>query len=79
MLYFNDFIVFKLKLVDLSQQGDITLQLLLSYFERLHSSELPLRMVQLHCHACIHHVSLAQLATTLRPLSKIEGVSAKEL
>ena len=77
MCYFNDFIAFKLKLVDSSHtpQADIALQLIHVYFERLHSLELPLRIVHLHCHASIHHVSLAQLVTILRPLSKIEGVS----
>ena len=77
MHYFDDFIVFKLKSVDSSDvpQGDITLQLLRILFEGLHILGLPLRMVQLHCYASIHHVFLAQWVTKFRPLSKIEEVS----
>lgn len=79
LCYFMDFIAHKLMLVDPSHvpQGDIAQQFLHTYFdhfEHLHSREMPQRLVQLHCYASIHHLSLAQMATTLRPLSKIEGV-----
>lgn len=78
LCYFTDFITYKLKLVDSSHtpQGDIAQQLLHIYFERVHALELPLRIAHLHCHANVHHISLAKLVTLLRPLSKIEEVSA---
>jgi hypothetical protein len=71
--YFTDFIAYKLKFVGTSQE-DIAMKLLNNYFRNMHLLELPRRMVHLHCHASVHHISLAKLVTLLRPLSKIEGV-----
>ena len=75
--YFKDFIAQKLKLVspgDAPQGKDIAHQILHFYFNGLHNKEMPLKLVELHCHASIEHLSLAQMATNLRPLNKIEKV-----
>ena len=71
--YFTDFITYKLKLAGTPEE-DIVLQLLRIYFKDIHSLDLPMRMIHLHCHASVHHVSLAKLMTLLRPLRKIEEV-----
>ena len=83
--YFIDFITHKLKLVDPSHtpqghtpQGDLAQQILHTYFEQLHFCDMPQRVVQLHCWFNVYHLFLAQMATILRPLSKIEGVSGIE-
>ena len=78
--YFRDFIVHKLKLVspsDTSQQEDIAYQILHIYFDELHHKKMPQKLVELHCHANIEHLSLALMATNLRPLNKIERVRIK--
>ena len=84
--YFNDFITHKLKLVDPGHapqdhapqdhapHGDIAQQILQTYFEQLHVSEMPKRMVELHCYVNVGHLFLAKMATTLRPLSSIAKV-----
>lgn len=75
--YFKDFIACKLKLVDPSdalQQEDVAHEILHIYFEELHDKEMPQKLVELHCHASIEHLSLAQMATNLRPLNKIKRV-----
>lgn len=75
--YFKDFITHKLELVDPSdapQQGDVVSHILNIYFGELHSKKMPLKLVELHCHASIEHLSLAQMATSLRPLNKLERV-----
>lgn len=74
--YFSDFITYKLKLVDPSQdsQSDIAQQLLRAYFSQLHDKEMPHRVVELHCHVNVSHHFLAQIAAILRSLNKMEGV-----
>ena len=71
-LYFNDFIIHKLKLMDPDRQSKIAQELLYTYFHELHNKETLQRLVELHCHTSIYHLSLAQVATTLRPLGRIE-------
>lgn len=76
--YFTDFISHKLKLVGPDQndpqEDNIAQQVWHTYFEQLHESEMPQRLVALHCYASIYHVYLAKMAIILHPLSKIERV-----
>ena len=74
--YFADFMTCKLKLADPSQdsQSDIAQQLLQAYFSYLHDKEMPLKLVELHCHISISHHFLAQMATIFRSLNKMEKV-----
>lgn len=75
--YFKDFIALKLKLASpdgASQQNDIAYRILHIYFNELDDKEMPQKLVELHCHASIEHLSLAHMATNLRPLNKIERV-----
>lgn len=76
-LYFTDFMTYKLKLVDPSQppQSDIAQQLMRAYFSQLHNREMPQRAVELHCHANVSHHFFAQMASILRSLNRMEGVS----
>lgn len=72
--YFTDFITLNFVDPGHTPQGDIAQQLLYTYFEPLHSEKMTERMVKLHCHVSIHHISLARMATSLRFLNRIEGV-----
>ena len=81
--YFNDFITHTLNLVDQDRTpcgdhtpkgGDMAQQILHTYFEQLHFLEMPNRLAQLHCHVSTYQLYLAQMATILRPLSKIGRV-----
>lgn len=83
--YFNDFITYKLRLVDQGPvpqcsitQGDFAQQILHTYLhnylESLHLNEAPQKMAELHCYFSIHQLQLAKTATILRPLSRIERV-----
>lgn len=76
--YFNDFVTLNLKLVDQgttqTDQGEFAQQILHTFFEHLNDYEAPRRMAELHCYASIYQMNLAQIATILRPLSKIEMV-----
>lgn len=76
-LYFTDFITYKLKLFEPSDyhQSDIAQQLFRAYFSQLHGKEMPGKAVELHCHANISHHFFAQMASILRSLNRIEGVS----
>ena len=49
-------------------------QIMRTYFEQLHFLEMPNRLAQLHCHVSTYQLYLAQMATILRPLSKIGRV-----
>lgn len=76
--YFKDFITHKLKLVGPDpgdpQEDNISQQVWHTYFEQLHVSDMPQRLVELHCYASIYHVYLAKMAIILHPLSKIHRV-----
>ena len=83
LCYFNDFITHKLKLVDQDHApsqdhsprgGDMAQQFLCTYFEELHFLEMPNRLAELHCNVSTYQLYLAQMATILRPLSKIGKV-----
>lgn len=77
--YFSDFIRHKLELVgpDSSAEENIAQQVWCTYFQELHNTEMPRRLIELHCYASIYHVSLARMATILHPLSKIDRVRKK--
>ena len=76
-LYFADFMTYKLKLVDPSQDpsSNIAQKLLRAFFSQLHNKDMPKRAVELHCHANISHHFFAQLASILRSLNRMEEVS----
>ena len=70
--YFTDFITHKLKLDDPSHLNeDIPRELLNTYFEQLHDHKMPNKLVELHCHANIYYLCLAQRVTLLRSLGKM--------
>ena len=82
--YFSDFVSSKLNLEPPSDvvgvalpQGDIAQRLLHTYFGQLHDLDPPHRLAQLHCYIRVYQLQLAQMATLLRPLSKIKEVRRK--
>ena len=83
--YFSDFITQKLRLSDSRQKEgpckdqDIAHKIMYAYFNELHGHEMPQRLVELHCHANLHHLYLTEATTLLCPLNKIENVSHYEL
>ncbi len=84
--YFSDFVNYKL---NLSRHGnvegvclpheDISQRLLHTYFGQLHDMDPPKRLSLLHCYVRVNQLQLAQMATLLRPLSKIKEVSTARL
>lgn len=69
-IYFRDFIILKWNLMHRKgQQRNLAEQLLYNYFDHLCNSNDDLqKLVTLHCHANVYYLSIAQMATTLRPL-----------
>ncbi len=81
--YFLDFITYKLHVTiidsesDLKLRSDIPIKILQSFFAQLNTSGhiMANRLVELHCHAAVHHINLAQLAILLRPLCEVHKVN----
>ena len=72
--YFNDFIIFKLKLCGDADEGDIAQLILHTYFQQIHSYDALKKVVELHSYVSVYQLSLAQMASILRPLNKLQGL-----
>ena len=72
--YFDDFLLYKLKLGGHQGGEAISQQILSAFFEQLHKQESLLRVVSLHCYVHVYHLDLAEMANILRPLNQMHKV-----
>ncbi len=76
-MYFNDFVLHKLRLDSEDSAGGIAQQMLHTFMSELHSLKALERVINLHAYIHVCQLNLAKLASILRSLNKVHKVMWK--